>query len=307
MEKIPPYPISFKRWFEYFPSLNICKLDNNGVLMYKIPYTNQYDYYPVSIAQYSLVAFEIYIETKKEKYLRIFQRNVDWLYHNIKIKGDVGIWEHNFTLPYGYNFKIPWIHGMAQSLGASALLRAYLLTGNETYYNAAKLLLGVFEKEIHEGGVKFVDENNYVWYEEYGVLPPPHILNGFMYILIGLYEMHELGGHTKAKNLLRDGIKTLKENIHRYDVGFWSLYDSLFKYPATPFYHNLHIHQLGVMHEISGEDIYIEYAKKWEKYSKSKINLWKAKYIRLNIHLRRYGLLGCIRRYFEIKRYYETR
>ena len=44
------------------------KLDEHGVLMYKIPYTNHYDYYPIFMARYSLGHLEMFLETGDNNY-----------------------------------------------------------------------------------------------------------------------------------------------------------------------------------------------------------------------------------------------
>ena len=36
---------------------------------------------------------------------------------------------------------------------------------------------------------------------------------------------------------------------------------------ASPFYHKLHIVQLEIMYELTGENIFYEYSNKWLKYS----------------------------------------
>ena len=35
---------------------------------------------------------------------------------------------------------------------------------------------------------------------------------------------------------------------------------------ASPFYHGLHVAQLRVMYDLSGEDAFRQYADKWESY-----------------------------------------
>jgi hypothetical protein len=98
------------------PKKSVHKLDNDGVLMYKIPYTEEFNYYPVSIALYALGNFEMYFNTKNSNYKEAFLKQANWLVNNIKIKPKgFGVWEHNFALPY-YKFKTPWVHGMAQGI-----------------------------------------------------------------------------------------------------------------------------------------------------------------------------------------------
>lgn len=130
----------------------IYKLDKEGVHLYKVPYTDNYRYYPVFIAGFALGNFEMYLDTNEERYKEVFLKQVDWLVDNITIKPNgFGVWEHNFVLPY-YDFKVPWIHGMAQGLAISALLRTHQLTDSNIYFETAEKAYGAFEKNIEEGG-----------------------------------------------------------------------------------------------------------------------------------------------------------
>jgi len=274
------------------------KLDESGVLLYRVPYTDSYHNYPVNIAQYALGNFEMFLDTKDNKYEEAFLKQADWLVNNISDKKEFGIWEHGFVLPY-YNFnKVPWVHGMAQGLAISALLRAFQITGNSIYFETAKRAYGAFEKNIEEGGIKFIDENGNVWLEEYTVLPPPHILNGFIYALFGIYDFYHVIKNEKALNLWNEGVGTLEKNIGRYDNGYWSLYNLLHKYPATKSYHILHIKQLKILYDLTSKEIFNEYARRWNNYLNSRMNVGRAELKRGIIHLKRYGVRGCIKAYF---------
>jgi len=268
----------------------IHRLDDEGVLLTKIPYTDNWDYYPVDIALFSLGNFEMYLKTGKERFRKAFLAQAKWLKDNIVIKGDYGVWEHWYTLPY-YRFnRIPWVHGMAQGLAISALLRAYQLINDETFLYAAEKAYGAFERDIEDGGVRFVDPDGNVWFEEYAILPPPHILNGFIFTLFGIYDFYRVTKEEKALILFNEGIKTLEKNLHLYDNGYWSLYNLIHKYPSTGSYHSLHITQLRALYELTGKDIFDEYAERWERYANRSINRLRATLRRAKIHWKRHGI-----------------
>jgi len=68
-------------------------------------------------------------------------------------------------------------------------------------------------------------------------------------------------------------VRTLLHNLDRYDLGFWSLYEqSGTRLPmvASPFYHQLHIVQLRIMHRLTGEDKFARVADRWESYGRSR-------------------------------------
>ena len=279
------------------------KLDKNGVLIYKIPYTDKFDHYPIFIARYSLGNLEMYLNTGNEKYKAIFFNQVDWLLKNLVTKDDFAVWEHHYKFPF-YEFKkIPWVHGLGQGLGMTALLKAYQVTGKKDYLKASEKVFNSFKIDIPDGGIRFIDENGSIWLEEYALLPPPHVLNGFITILFSIHEFHKVTGNEKALDLWNKGIKTLKLNLGKYEAGYWSFYDLLRKYPSPKNYHTMHIWQLNVLYELTKEEIFQSYAKKWEKYNEKIIN---KKLVGLNrgiLHLKRYGLINCIDRYFKQKKW----
>jgi hypothetical protein len=45
---------------------------------------------------------------------------------------------------------------------------------------------------------------------------------------------------------------------------------------ASPFYHRLHIVQLRVMHQLTGDRLFVEYADRWKSYAHSRANRTRA-------------------------------
>ncbi|MCK4794653.1 MAG: hypothetical protein KAV87_63570, partial [Desulfobacteraceae bacterium] len=131
-----------------------------------------------------------------------------------------------------------------------------------------------FKKDVREGGVTNTDEEGHIWFEEYIVFPPTHILNGFIWASWGVYDYFLATGESIAEELFRQAIQTLIANLRRYDVGFWSLYEqsgTRLRMLASPFYHQLHIVQLKVLYRLTKEDVFREYALRWERYGQSRI------------------------------------
>jgi len=266
------------------------KLDKKGVLLYKIPYTDKFDYYPTFIARYGLGNLEMYIETFDNKYKNSFFNQCNWLSKNLVIKDDFAVWEHKYKLSY-YNFdKTPWVHGLGQGLGMTVLLKAYQLTNKKSYFDLSKKILNSFQVNIKDGGVNYFDENDDIWYEEYAILPPPHILNGFITILFGIREFYNVSKSNNSFILWKNGLKTLTKNLDKYDLGYWSFYNLLQKYPATIKYHKIHIKQLKILYEITNDEKFKTYSNKWEKNLNHKINTLKISFIRNSILLQNYGI-----------------
>jgi len=280
----------------HYTKRSTIKLDKNGVLIYKIPYTNNYDYYPIFLSRYSLGNLELYLDTDDEKYKEVFLKQTNWLLKNLSTKNNFAVWEHKYKLPF-YDFKIPWVHGLAQGLGMTALLKTYQITDNKDYLKASEKIFNSFDIEISEGGVKYIDEDGDIWFEEYALSPPPRVLNGFITILFGIHEFHKVTKKDKAKKLWDRGLKTLKNNLIKYEAGYWSYYDLLRKYPSTLSYHRLHVRQLNILYELTSEKIFSEYANTWDNYMNKWINKKHANISRGFLHLKRYGITDSVKRY----------
>jgi hypothetical protein len=74
-------------------------------------------------------------------------------------------------------------------------------------------------------------------------------------------------------------VQTLLENVEHYDLGFWSLYEqsgTRLKMVASPFYHQLHIVQLRIMHRLTGKNQFACVADRWESYGRSRAKRTRA-------------------------------
>lgn len=182
-------------------------------------------YQPVGVAHYALGNWDLYLSTKQAQYREKFLRMADWFCENLVIKGDFGVWEYHFDYPR-FLLKAPWPSAMSQGEAISVLVRAYQITQEKRYLECAELALASFKAPLKEGGVRYRDEDGFIWYEEYpSLVEPPHVLNGFIFALFGLYDFYKITGSEEAHALFNEGIGTLKANLGRWDLGFWSRYD----------------------------------------------------------------------------------
>jgi heparosan-N-sulfate-glucuronate 5-epimerase len=237
-------------------------------------------YNPIAIAQYGLGNYNQSRRTghpdRKKKFLKI----ADWLVSNLeRSTRGLAVWNHHFNWEYRDTLKAPWYSALAQGQGISVLVRAHKESGDARYLDAARAAFVSFERPIADGGVAFTDESGYLWFEEYIVSPPTHILNGCMWALWGVRDYALATQGSAARELFSRGVRTLLHNLDRYDLGFWSLYEqSGTRLPmvASSFYHRLHIVQLRVMHRLTGEAKFAEVADRWEHYTRSRANRSRA-------------------------------
>lgn len=274
-ERRGPYYMTFfdKAMYEGpFDQSGIPLLDYRGVI------GEQYN--PIAISQYGLGNFNLFEEEGDTNRLQIAKRQADWLVMNLEPnKQGVPVWNHNFDWEYREKLQAPWYSGLAQGSGISLLLRVYDVTGNVTYLKAASDAFVSMRHTMLEGGVVHVDDLGDAWIEESIVEPPTHILNGFLWALWGVWDYYLATGEVEAKEMFSRFVKTLEKNLHRFDTGYWSLYELAglrMKMLASPFYHDLHCVQLGITARMSRRDVFEHYALKWEGYATKKLNRYRA-------------------------------
>src|ERR1051325_4642502 len=181
-------------------------------------------YNPIAIAQYGLGNYNLWKRAGDANRRGKFFRIADWLRDHLeKNANGLAVWNHHFDWEYRQTLKAPWYSGLAQGQGISMLLRAYKESGESSYLEAARSAFRSFERPVAEGGVAFVDESGDLWFEEYIVSPPTHILNGFIWALWGMHDYSIATRNNAAHELFSRGVRTLLHNLHRYDLGFWSL------------------------------------------------------------------------------------
>jgi heparosan-N-sulfate-glucuronate 5-epimerase len=236
-------------------------------------------YNPIAIAQYGLGNYNLFRRSllgegedpaRRKKFFLV----ADWLCSHLEPNPHgLAVWNHGFDWEYRDTLKAPWYSGLAQGQGVSVLVRAYKESGEMRYLEAARRALESFYLSPSEGGVACTDDRGDLWFEEYIVSPPTHILNGFIWASWGVYDYFLATQESAAQELFARAVETLLHNLDRYDVGFWSLYEqSGTRLPmvASLFYHQLHIVQLRVMHRLTGEDAFAQVADRWEGYLRSR-------------------------------------
>lgn len=201
----------------------------------------------------------------------------DWLVRN---QDDRGGWPIMVTRKLGEGFRPlepGWYSAMAQGQAMSTLVRAYLLTKEPAYLNAALRATGPYKLPSEQHGVKAVFMNKYDWYEEYPTTPSSFVLNGFIYSLIGLYDLAETAGDKLGREagvLFSRGMESLKAMLPLYDTGSGTIYDLRhFMLGSAPNlarwdYHTTHINQLQLLASVDSSPIFKDFIKRWKSYLK---------------------------------------
>lgn len=237
-------------------------------------------YNPIAIAQYGLGNYNLWRRNSDPDRRWKFFLTADWLCRHLEPNArGVAVWNHHFDWEYRDTLKAPWYSALAQGQGISVLVRAHKESGEAKYLEAAQRALVSFNTTISEGGVAFTDASGDLWFEEYIVSPPTHILNGFIWAAWGVYDFFLATQDSSAQELFSRAVQTLLRNLERYDLGFWSLYEqSGTRLPmvASAFYHRLHIVQLRMMHKLTGEPAFAHVADLWEGYARNRAKRTRA-------------------------------
>lgn len=253
--------------------------DEHGVPM--LIWNGQPRYHPVHTAQCGLAAFNFtFLEAGdgKDQIRTMADKLID-------LQDDRGA----FRYPFAWRHYLPekdlepgWPSAMAQGKAMSLLARAYMMFGDERYLTAGRKALGYMLLQTRYGGVMttladlHTSLSDFVFFEEYVSDPANYVLNGYIFALIGLYDWSQLpadigANQEVARNYFDKGVETLVHILPYYDLGNVSSYDLGYitfkkRSKVKPGYHMLHIMQLNVLHEITGEPVFKEFADKWWGY-----------------------------------------
>lgn len=237
-------------------------------------------YNPIAISQWGLGNFNLFLRSKDPERKKKSVAAADWLVKHLEPNSfGVPVWNHLFDWEYRTPLKAPWYSGLAQGQGISLLVRIGQETGKSDYLEAATRAFDSFLKSTQDGGAVFTDERGDIWFEEYIVSPPTHILNGFIWAAWGVYDFFLATKDKAAQELFIRAVNTLRQNLDGYDLGFWSLYEqSGTRLPmvASPFYHQLHVAQLRLMYRLTGDELFSRYADRWETYARSRAKRTRA-------------------------------
>lgn len=142
--------------------------------------------------------------------------------------------ERNGAITYQFNFdnvyndvisKAPWGSAFSQAYIAKAMA-SHLQRDPHSAAAVQQILKGVvrsFELPVADGGVSSFDKAGNIFFEE--VPRATHILNAH---LIGVNELYSVGRQLADKRIIAladGGKKTLRQNLHRFDTGYWMRYD----------------------------------------------------------------------------------
>lgn len=220
---------------------------------------------PEAAFQYSLGLHDQYHFTHQKIFIDHFWRYAHYFRDH---QTEDGLWAYQFDW---YGSKAPWYSALAQARGASVMLRAWLLSGDQTYRDAAKMALSKFKTPISQGGfLHLFKQTQAAYFEEYPHTPTG-VINGFMASLMSIWELKYWLKEKWLDELWELGIASLQSMLPFYSTGWWSLYDLDANTPIanvnSPRYHLLEISYLQVLSILSNSPVLQnEYESRQKQY-----------------------------------------
>jgi heparosan-N-sulfate-glucuronate 5-epimerase len=239
------------------------RLDDTGVPIHWSRTFQSYN--PMYVAWYGLTALQRWLRGRDPHGQQRFLRQVDWLVANAR-REESGLvtWPLTFDWLEGRcQLRAPWPSSMAQGLAISVLVRAHRLGARDGLLDLCLDGARLFELPLEQGGV-VTREGGHALYEEYPGRPLPRILDGFLFSLLGLYDLAVATRSDRVHALLQDGLDGLEHELPFWDYrGLWSWYGS-HGYLCPPHYHNLNTALLRVLGARTRRAALTECAARWD-------------------------------------------
>jgi len=221
------------------------------VLPYESPTGPQIN--PEAAFQFALGLHDTWVRTQNTGDLNRFLKYANYF---VERQTPDGLWTYAFDW---HGSKAPWSSALAQSRGASVMLRAWLQSGDPVYRDATRRALEKFSVTLQAGGFLHVFERESCPYFEEYPGTPTGVINGFMSSLISLWDVNFYLKDNMLNALWQEGIVSLEKMLPHYTNGWWSLYDLDDDSPIlnvnSPRYHLLELNYLKVLQQMSGSDV----------------------------------------------------
>jgi len=166
----------------------------------------------------------------------------------------------------------PWLSASAQGWVGAVLVRAFQLTGESAFVEAARAAMQPFLIEVEHGGVRDRERDGRVFYEQFA-LPGQtrHVLSGFLSALLGIWDVVRATGDADARRAFEDGVAGLDDHVlASFDNGHVSLYAQGPNTRVTPscvFYTWVHVRQLASLARITRQQRLFTWAERWRAYT----------------------------------------
>lgn len=189
-------------------------LDENMIPVVHYPYGDYYN--SVTTCNNAFGCYDQYTKTGNEDYLEMFYANVEWI---INYRDDASFLRYEFDFTHEtVTLTEGWTSAMAQGQALALMSIAYHNSGNDRYLQAANEFFVTMHTNNSECWNVYIDENDYLWYEEYPSSDFCHVLNGKLFSMWGLWEYYCISRNDDAKRLLQGAIASILDHYPIWDI-----------------------------------------------------------------------------------------
>lgn len=140
-----------------------------------------------------------------------------WLRENAKTVGDSLVWTFDFQNAYN---DLVQEAGWQSAFSQRYVIDAFMAIDDTEMVRKAAYAYGY---TTDEGGIASVGRDGSLWFEE--VPNNSHILNAHLASLVALSNVNNMIDDSRIQELYERGLEALRENLYRYDTGYWTKYD----------------------------------------------------------------------------------
>lgn len=140
-----------------------------------------------------------------------------WLRENAEIVGDSLVWTFSFSNAYN---DLVQEAGWQSAFSQRYVIDAFMAIKDKEMVQKAAYAYGY---TTDEGGIASVGRDGSLWFEE--VPNNSHILNAHLASLVALSNVNNMIDDSRIQELYERGLEALRENLYRYDTGYWTKYD----------------------------------------------------------------------------------
>ncbi|MBC8390733.1 MAG: hypothetical protein ISS28_04900 [Candidatus Cloacimonetes bacterium] len=231
--------------------------DRAGVILFE--WDSKEYYHPVNMVGKALGYLDLYVQKQNQNYLN--KANI-YASKFIEIADTIN---GAMYFPYEFDFPLhddsldvihkPWYSAMAQGKILTFFTRLYKITKDLQYFITSKMIYSSFKqvKDTSNVWIAMVDSNGFYWLELYPTDTPTHVLNGFMFSLIGLYDYFLLTSDPECRCILQSALTTLKHNALLYRRPGKASYYCLKHKHVSKKYHIITVSYLFEMYKITGD------------------------------------------------------
>ncbi len=256
------YPIDFSQ-----DDVDVLLTDKDGVPMIDYATLGRH-YNPWFIGHIALGRYAKWKRSGKGTDYDRFIMLADWFVKTGEATDNGIAWFYYFD--WFRNHVKPWRSGLSQAHAISTLLRAASTAGNESYAETARGALEDMIAPLEKGGAAYHWPDGTVSLEESIKFPPSSVINGHLFSVIACWEAAKYFQNARYKEVAIKGWEYILNRIDLFDLGYWSRYSFRNKRGVSDIasfhYHDVHIAQVKVLAEMTGDNRFSALADRFEKY-----------------------------------------